>query len=77
MNCASWLADDRLRDLVNSATATEPRVRLGSAIRLAFAAIVMLLGWTAFRAMCSAKNLARPIESSPPPARLQYSRTWG
>ncbi len=41
----------RLRDLVNFATANETRVRLGSAIRLAFAVFVMLLGLTAFRAM--------------------------
>ena len=41
----------RLRDLVNFATANETRVRVGSAIRLAFAVFVMLLGLTAFRAM--------------------------
>ena len=41
----------RLRDLVKFATANETRVRLGSAIRLAFAVFVMLLGLTAFRAM--------------------------
>jgi hypothetical protein len=41
----------KLRDLLNWGTATETRVRLGSAIRLAFAILVMLLGLTAFRAM--------------------------
>ncbi len=41
----------RLRDLVNFATATETRVRVGSAIRLAFAAFIVILGLTAFRAM--------------------------
>ena len=41
----------RLRDLVNFATATEARVRVGSAIRLAFAGFVVILGLTAFRAM--------------------------
>ena len=41
----------RLRDLVNFATANETRVRVGSAIRLAFAVFVMLLGLTTFRAM--------------------------
>jgi len=41
----------KLRDLVNFATATENRVRIGSIIRLAFAVFVMLLGLTAFRAM--------------------------
>jgi hypothetical protein len=41
----------RLRDLLNWATATERRVRIGSAIRLAFALLVVALGLTAFRAM--------------------------
>jgi hypothetical protein len=41
----------RLRDLVNFATANETVVRIGSAIRLAFAVFVMILGLTAFRAM--------------------------
>jgi hypothetical protein len=41
----------RFRDLVNLATATNARVRIGSAIRLAFAMFVMILGLTAFRAM--------------------------
>lgn len=41
----------RLRDLLNWATATEQRVKIGSSIRLAFALLVMVLGMTAFRAM--------------------------
>jgi hypothetical protein len=41
----------RLRDLLNWATATEQRVKTGSAIRLAFALLVVTLGLTAFRAM--------------------------
>ena len=41
----------RLRDLLNWATATEQRVRIGSGIRLAFALLVLLLGLTAFRSM--------------------------
>jgi hypothetical protein len=41
----------RLRDLLNFATATETRVRIGSAIRLAFAIFIVLLGLTAFRGM--------------------------
>ena len=41
----------RLRDLLNWATATEQRVKVGSAIRLAFALLVVTLGLTAFRAM--------------------------
>ncbi|HEX9045467.1 MAG TPA: hypothetical protein VF988_00455 [Verrucomicrobiae bacterium] len=41
----------RLRDLINWATANEARVRLLSGIRLAFAAFVLVLGLTAFRAM--------------------------
>jgi hypothetical protein len=41
----------RLRDFLNWATATEARVKIGSAIRLAFALFVLILGLTAFRAM--------------------------
>jgi hypothetical protein len=41
----------KLRDVLNWATATEERIRIGSAIRLAFAVFVLLLGLTAFRAM--------------------------
>ncbi len=41
----------RLRDFLNWATATEARVKIGSAIRLAFALFVLVLGLTAFRAM--------------------------
>lgn len=38
----------RLRDLLNWATATEQRVRLGSAFRLGFALLLVLLGLTQF-----------------------------
>ncbi|MDE3068479.1 MAG: hypothetical protein KGJ60_13160 [Verrucomicrobiota bacterium] len=41
----------RLRDLLYWGTATETRVRAGSTVRLAFAAFVVLLGLTVFRAM--------------------------
>jgi len=41
----------KLRDLVNFGTATEARVRIGSAIRLGWAVFVLALGLTAFRAM--------------------------
>lgn len=41
----------RLRDLLNWATANEKRVKVGSAIRLAFALLMVVLGLTAFRAM--------------------------
>jgi uncharacterized protein YacL len=41
----------KLRDILNWATATEERIRIGSAIRLAFAAFVVILGLTAFRGM--------------------------
>ena len=41
----------KLRDLINWATATEARTRLLSGVRLAFAAFVLILGLTAFRAM--------------------------
>ena len=41
----------KLRDILNWATATEERIRIGSIIRLAFAVFVLILGLTAFRAM--------------------------
>ena len=41
----------RLRDFINFATANETRIKVGSAIRLAFAVFVILLGLTAFHAM--------------------------
>jgi hypothetical protein len=41
----------KLRDLLNWMTATQSRVKIGSAIRLSFAIFVLLLGLTAFRAM--------------------------
>jgi hypothetical protein len=40
----------RMRDLLNWATADEKRVRVGSAVRLAFGVFVFVLGMTAFRA---------------------------
>jgi hypothetical protein len=40
----------KLRDLLNWGTATETRVRVGSAIRLGFALLVLVLGVTVFRA---------------------------
>ncbi len=41
----------KMRDLLNWATATEDRIRIGSSVRLAFAVFVLLLGLTAFRTM--------------------------
>jgi hypothetical protein len=41
----------RLRDFVNWATANEMRARGGSALRLAFALFILILGLTAFRGM--------------------------
>jgi hypothetical protein len=41
----------KLRDFLNWATATEARIKIGCAIRLAFALFVLILGLTAFRAM--------------------------
>jgi len=41
----------KLRDFIEWATATESRTRLLSALRLAFAGFVFVLGLTAFRAM--------------------------
>jgi hypothetical protein len=39
----------RLRDFLNWATATENRIRIGSACRLAFALLVLVLGLSVFR----------------------------
>jgi hypothetical protein len=41
----------KLRDFLNWMTATEARIKIGSAIRLAFALFIIFLGLTAFRAM--------------------------
>jgi hypothetical protein len=41
----------RLRDLINWATASEGRTRFLSLIRLGFAACILTLGLTVFRAM--------------------------
>jgi len=41
----------KLRDLLELATANENRVRIGSAIRLAFAVFILTLGLTVFRPM--------------------------
>jgi len=41
----------RLRDLLHWATASEQRIKVGCGVRLAFALLVVLLGFTAFRAM--------------------------
>jgi len=41
----------KLRDLIEFATATENRIRIGSVVRLAFALFILTLGLTAFRAM--------------------------
>jgi len=38
----------RLRDLLNWATATEKRIKVGCGIRLAFGLLVALLGWTKY-----------------------------
>jgi hypothetical protein len=52
----------RLRDLIDWATRTDSRVRLGSALRLAFGLWVIILGLTVFRAA------ERPAAFPPPPA---------
>jgi hypothetical protein len=41
----------RLRDLLEWATATEQRIKVGCGVRLAFALFVVVLGLTAFRGM--------------------------
>ena len=45
------IAPWKLRDALNFATATETRVRIGSALRLAFALFIVVLSVTAFHAM--------------------------
>ena len=45
------IAPWRLRDILTWATATEARTRLLCGMRLAFAAFILILGLTAFRAM--------------------------
>ena len=64
----------RLRDLLNWATATDTRVRIGSGIRLAFGLFVAVLGLTVFRqveaqAASQSANAVAPsaIERSPGP----------
>jgi hypothetical protein len=41
----------KLRDLIEFATATQNRIRIGSAVRLAFALFIVALGLTVFRQM--------------------------
>jgi hypothetical protein len=41
----------KLRDFLNFMTATQSRVKIGSAVRLSFALFILVLGLTAFRAM--------------------------
>jgi len=41
----------RMRDLLQWATATEKRIKIGSAFRLSFAVLVIVLGFTAFKGM--------------------------
>ncbi len=50
----------RLRDMLNWATATDQRVRVGSGIRLAFALLVLVLGVTVFRSTGTAGALPSP-----------------
>lgn len=45
------IAPWKLRDFLEFMTANENRIRLGSAVRLAFALFIVLLGLTAFRGM--------------------------
>ena len=41
----------KLRDLIEFATATDNRIRIGSVLRLAFALLIVVLGLTVFRQM--------------------------
>ena len=45
------IAPWRLRDLIEFATATQNRIRIGSVLRLAFALFIIALGLTVFRQM--------------------------
>jgi len=66
----------RLRDLIEWATRTDRRVRIGSGVRLAFGLFVMILGLTAFRAEAKLTALSPSTAGSavaeaahlPPPA---------
>ena len=57
----------RLRDLLNWATATDTRVRVGSGIRLAFGLFVAVLGLTVFRQV-EAQAASQGAEAVAPPA---------
>src|SRR5947207_4079325 len=54
----------RLRDLLNWATATDTRVRVGSGIRLAFGLFVAVLGLTVFRQV-EAQAASQGAEAAP------------
>ena len=56
----------RLRDLVNWATVSEKRIRLFSGLRVAFGALVLLLGFTAY----PAAEKREPKQQSPEPVQL-------
>ena len=56
----------RLRDLLNWATATDTRVRVGSGIRLAFGLFVAVLGLTVFRQV-EAQAASQGAEAVAPP----------
>ena len=56
----------RLRDLLNWATATDTRVRIGSGIRLAFGLFVAVLGLTVFRQV-EAQAASQGTEAGAPP----------
>ena len=60
----------RLRDLIQWSTANESRVRVGSALRLALGALVLVLGLTVFRA---GDVQAQSPESGSGPPNSAYS----
>ena len=60
----------RLRDLIQWSTANESRVRVGSALRLALGAVVLVLGLTVFRA---GDVQAQSPESGSGPPNSAYS----
>jgi hypothetical protein len=61
----------RLRDLIQWSTASESRVRIGSALRLALGTLVLVLGVTVFRA--NEAQAQSPNSSSGGPPNSAYS----
>ena len=61
----------RLRDLLNWATATDTRIRVGSGVRLAFGLFVAVLGLTVFRQVEA--QAAQGANTTPTPSEVERS----